>query len=58
MSMKKKNKRTLSLSKESLRALVNGELSLVRAGGADSVDYTCITTQTTSAAAAHCDEDE
>ena len=56
--MKKKNKRTLSLSKESLRALVNGELSLVRAGGADSVDYTCITTQTTSAAAAHCDEDE
>jgi len=55
--MKKKNKRTLSLSKESLRALVNGELSLVRAGGADSVDYTCITTQTTSEAVdARCEE--
>ena len=53
--MKKKNKRTLSLSKETLRALVNGELSLVRAGGADSVVNNCQTTATTSEAA-HCDD--
>jgi len=53
--MKKKNKRTLSLSKESLRALVNGELSLVRSGGAGSLDNACQTPPTTSEAA-HCDD--
>jgi len=57
MIMKKKNKRTLSLSKESLRALVNGELSLIRAGGDDTVGNICQTTQTTSeAVGARCEQ--
>ena len=57
MIMKKKNKRTLTLSKESLRALVNRELSLVRAGQPMTYEDICIGWPTTSdAIAARCDE--
>jgi len=57
--MKKKNKRTLSLSKETLRALVNEELSLVRSGEPDTLfDTLCIMTVTTTsdAIAYRCEE--
>ena len=55
--MKKKNKRTLSLSKESLRALVNRELSLVRAGQPLTDGDICQGTLTTSDdIAARCEE--
>jgi len=57
MIMKKKNKRTLSLSKESLRALVNRELSLVRAGQPLTDGDICQGTLTTSDdIAARCEE--